>query len=57
MANCEEIASKLKAVGVRVKEDYRANYSAAWKFNHWELKVMNCMVLYSNIITESILDM
>ena len=37
---CGEIAKQLKAAGVRVKEDYRDNYSPGWKFNHWELKVL-----------------
>merc|ERR1719222_351541 len=35
---CESFEKKLTAAGVRVKGDYRENYSPGWKFNHWELK-------------------
>lgn len=35
---CEEYESKFKSVGVKVRGDYRENYSPGWKFNHWELK-------------------
>ena len=35
---CVEYENTLKAAGVRVKGDYRDNYSPGWKFNHWELK-------------------
>ncbi len=38
ISKCEELAKSLRAAGVRVKEDYRDNYSPGWKFNHWELK-------------------
>ena len=38
---CQELEDRLKAAGVRVKGDYRDNYSPGWKFNHWELKVFN----------------
>ena len=37
-AACEEYEKELVAAGVRVKGDYRENYSPGWKFNHWELK-------------------
>lgn len=37
--SCGELEQSLKSVGVRVKGDYRDNYSPGWKFNHWELKV------------------
>ena len=35
---CKEYETKLAQAGVRVKGDYRENYSPGWKFNHWELK-------------------
>ena len=39
LTSCEELEELLKNAGVRVKGDYRDNYSPGWKFNHWELKV------------------
>ena len=33
-----ELEAKLKAAGVRVSVDARANYTAGWKYNHWEQK-------------------
>ena len=38
-AKCDELLERLQEKGVRVKGDYRDNYSPGWKFNHWELKV------------------
>jgi len=38
LSKCKQYEEKLNAVGVRVKGDYRDNYSPGWKFNHWELK-------------------
>ena len=38
MVACQEYEKALSAVGIRVKGDYRDNYSPGWKFNHWELK-------------------
>jgi len=35
---CEAFEKKLTASGIRVRGDYRDNYSPGWKFNHWELK-------------------
>eukprot|EP00752_Nemacystus_decipiens_P005650 g5113.t1 len=32
------IVQSLKAAGVRVKFDDRGNYTAGWKYNHWEQK-------------------
>lgn len=37
-SSCEALELELKATGIRVKGDYRDNYSPGWKFNHWELK-------------------
>jgi bifunctional glutamyl/prolyl-tRNA synthetase len=37
-AACEEYEKEFVAAGIRVKGDYRENYSPGWKFNHWELK-------------------
>ena len=36
---CDVLGKDLEASGIRVKRDYRDNYSPGWKFNHWELKV------------------
>lgn len=39
LAECAKLESVLKTEGeIRVKGDYRDNYSPGWKFNHWELK-------------------
>lgn len=38
MDKCADLADTLKKGGIRVKGDYRDNYSPGWKFNHWELK-------------------
>merc|ERR1711992_165301 len=35
---CKGYEAALSEAGVRVKGDYRDNYSPGWKFNHWELK-------------------
>lgn len=45
IGSCAEFEAALKAAGIRVKSDYRDNYSPGWKFNHWELKVRNIYVL------------
>ncbi|KAF7280930.1 hypothetical protein GWI33_005395 [Rhynchophorus ferrugineus] len=36
--SCDDLENDLKQAGVKVKGDYRQNYSPGWKFNHWELK-------------------
>ncbi|CAH0551913.1 unnamed protein product [Brassicogethes aeneus] len=36
--SCDDLEANLKKIGVKVKGDYRDNYSPGWKFNHWELK-------------------
>lgn len=38
-ASCDALETDLKTSGIKVKGDYRNNYSPGWKFNHWELKV------------------
>jgi len=38
-AECKSFEDRLAKGGLRVKGDYRENYSPGWKFNHWELKV------------------
>nr|CAD7454349.1 unnamed protein product [Timema tahoe] len=38
LSSCEQLEKDLKDKGLRVKGDYRDNYSPGWKFNHWELK-------------------
>lgn len=38
MAACQDYEKTLSEAGIRVKGDYRDNYSPGWKFNHWELK-------------------
>lgn len=35
---CEDLYNVLKEAGVRVKLDQRANYTPAWKYNHYEQK-------------------
>merc|ERR1719361_683728 len=35
---CEEYERSFKTAGIKVRGDYRENYSPGWKFNHWELK-------------------
>jgi len=35
---CKEYEATLVEAGVKVRGDYRDNYSPGWKFNHWELK-------------------
>lgn len=40
VTKCEEYEKKLKSAGVRCHGDFRDNYSPGWKFNHWELKVI-----------------
>jgi len=35
---CKGYEAALKEAGVKVRGDYRDNYSPGWKFNHWELK-------------------
>jgi len=39
LSYCESLVSRLRDSGLRVRGDYRDNYSPGWKFNHWELKV------------------
>ena len=39
LQECSMLEDELKKDGlIRVKGDYRDNYSPGWKFNHWELK-------------------
>jgi bifunctional glutamyl/prolyl-tRNA synthetase len=35
---CDNLLASLRRSGLRVRGDYRDNYSPGWKFNHWELK-------------------
>jgi len=39
LAYCDGLITTLQRCGLRVRADYRDNYSPGWKFNHWELKV------------------
>jgi len=41
LACCDNLISKLRDSGLRVRGDFRDHYSPGWKFNHWELKVSN----------------
>jgi len=34
-----QLEKELAGNGIRVKGDYRDNYSPGWKYSHWELKV------------------
>uniref|UniRef100_UPI00358ECFC7 bifunctional glutamate/proline--tRNA ligase isoform X2 n=1 Tax=Myxine glutinosa TaxID=7769 RepID=UPI00358ECFC7 len=38
LAKCQEYQKRLVCLDVRVRDDFRDNYSPGWKFNHWELK-------------------
>lgn len=42
---CSILEDELKLSGVRVEGDYRMNYSPGWKYNHWELKVIQILLL------------
>ena len=35
---CKEYENNFRVNGIKVRGDYRENYSPGWKFNHWELK-------------------
>ena len=43
---CQQVCDQLKAAGILSFSDYRDNYSPGWKFNHWELKVINISLLH-----------
>lgn len=43
---CDKLEKDLKAVNIKVKGDYRSNYSPGWKFNHWELKGVPIRIEY-----------
>jgi len=34
----EELCQTLYDAGIRATKDFRENYTAGWKYNHWELK-------------------
>jgi len=38
METVDRVFDELKAAGIRVQVDDRANYSPGWKFNEWEMK-------------------
>ncbi|XP_071449548.1 bifunctional glutamate/proline--tRNA ligase [Hetaerina americana] len=38
LASCSDLEAELAKADIRIKGDYRINYSPGWKFNHWELK-------------------
>lgn len=46
MQGCESLKAMLEAGNIRARTDLRDNYSAGWKFNHWELKVLYSLSLY-----------
>ena len=39
MDNCKQFVRDMQDAGIRCRGDYRDNYTAGWRFNHWELKV------------------
>ena len=39
--SCKKLEEELRESGMRLRGDYRVNYTPGWKFNHWELKVSN----------------
>jgi hypothetical protein len=51
LASCEQLESGLAAEKVKVKGDYRDNYSPGWKFNHWELKVNTALTSVYEFLT------
>jgi len=55
LACCESLVSRLQDSGLRVRGDYRDNYSPGWKFNHWELKVSNINSLDVSSITADVI--
>lgn len=56
LACCDDLISKLRDGGLRVRGDYRDHYSPGWKFNHWELKVSNYDPIMSWLLTELMSD-
>lgn len=46
--SCNALEAELRIANIKVKGDYRNNYSPGWKFNHWELKV-EMIFIYSFI--------
>lgn len=51
IGSCAEFEAALKSAGIRVRGDYRDNYSPGWKFNHWELKVRNIYVFWHSMFS------
>lgn len=45
---CDDVAKKLKALGIRSKADLRDTYLPGWKFNYWEQKVRFFFFHYNN---------
>lgn len=50
LIQCSKYQSRLLDAGIRVKTDLRDNYSPGWKFNHWELKVRNDMMMMTKVV-------
>uniref|UniRef100_A0A671YNE1 Bifunctional glutamate/proline--tRNA ligase n=1 Tax=Sparus aurata TaxID=8175 RepID=A0A671YNE1_SPAAU len=50
LIQCSKYQSRLLDAGIRVKTDLRDNYSPGWKFNHWELKVRNDMMMTEVVV-------
>ena len=44
--SCEELATRLKKVGIRAKADLREGYTPGYKFNDWEQKVIPFFFLF-----------
>ncbi|ELW72561.1 Bifunctional aminoacyl-tRNA synthetase [Tupaia chinensis] len=40
IAKCNDYRRRLLSADIRVRVDLRDNYSPGWKFNHWELKIV-----------------
>lgn len=52
--SCQKCVDTLKAGGIRAECDDRDNYTAGWKFNHYEVKVsvineMLLVIICSNV--------
>ena len=47
--SCEELATRLKKVGIRAKADLREGYTPGYKFNDWEQKVCALLFFFVNV--------
>ena len=50
-ATCEDLAKRLKKVGVRARADLREGYTPGYKFNDWEQKVIRLKLIFCGVLT------